>query len=121
MPSLSGSHYPGKEGWSPRATKSMFEVPQAHCFQRIKMVSILLEEKTRLEAQSGERRGGGGWRSWEGEILCPSFVSPDLSSLSRCLHLIVYLERPWINLPFGDCCSRSESALSGGRFIFFYL
>lgn len=82
MPSLSGSHYPGKEGWSPRATKSMFEVPQAHCFQRIKMVSILLEEKTRLEAQSGERRGGeaGG----AGRVrFCALHLSPRIYRLSR--------------------------------------
>lgn len=57
MPSLRGSRHLGKEGRSTRATESMFEVPQARSSQRIKTVSILLEEKTRLEAQSGE----GGW------------------------------------------------------------
>lgn len=127
MPLLTRRHHLGKEGWSPQARKKkkkiMFEVPQAHgsqhSLEHIKMVSFPAGGEN--EARSRSCWGGKTGGVVRGDIPCPSFVSLDLLSFSRCPHLIVCPERPWINLPFGDCCSCLESALSGGCFIFFYL
>lgn len=92
MPSLRGSRHLGKEGRSPRATESMFEVPQARSSQRIKTVSILLEEKTRLEAQSGEGgwEGGGRLAGLGGRYSVPFICLP---------RFIVSLVLPSLNCP----------------------
>lgn len=67
--------------------------------ERIKMVSF----------PAGGENEAGSWKRWgekpggvvRGDFPCPSFVSLDLSSFSRCPHLIVSPERPWIIFPLG--------------------